>query len=463
MNLSPRSPSPSVLNGTKGFMAFLATYGVLLMCAGLRAQTGGGYLMSFHSCDPAVAPCTGPSSHVVRLATSPDGASWTMVSGLAPSQGSVPDVVRRGDTLYVFTPNTVRRYSISQGVWTATTPVALTDPWTTGGFVDPSVYVDDQGRLVIFYLLGILGQNPAGCASGQATCTRYIHSATEVPGSDGTAFVAEPGHRIALTLGAPGTPPSASDPDIFFADGRYVCLLARGAAVEAYTSESLHGAYVPAASLPNGLLSPSGGAVASALHFHGSGETWVYGHAQQGGETVIRRAVTTHFNAPIPSSAWQTVVTGSSIGLGSGVHVESPGLARDIPQAATSTIFSQGCGSNIQAVTTSGPAEPGRTDFGLLVTGAPVGAPGWLVIGFSNTTWAGGPLPHSLGPTGCDLLVALDIMLPIIADATGDAFVTLPIPDDPALIGLEAYAQAGFVNGTSLSLSAGLAATMGLQ
>ena len=112
-------------------------------------------------------------------------------------------------------------------------PVTLTDPEATGGFVDPSPFVDEQGRLVLFYLLGIIGQNPASCAPEETTCVKHFHSAVEVEGSDGTAFVAEPGDRVQVTIHMPG---SASDPDIFYDGSRYVLYISRGANVQVYTS-----------------------------------------------------------------------------------------------------------------------------------------------------------------------------------------------------------------------------------
>ena len=55
-------------------------------------------LMAFHTC---VSDCSTPRNHMIRLAQSADGASWTEVAGWQPYSGSVPDVFRRGDTVYV--------------------------------------------------------------------------------------------------------------------------------------------------------------------------------------------------------------------------------------------------------------------------------------------------------------------------------------------------------------------------
>ena len=45
-----------------------------------------------------------------------------------------------------------------------------------GNFVDPSMISDSNtGELILFYLPGIIGSNPAGCDN--YPCTKYIRSA----------------------------------------------------------------------------------------------------------------------------------------------------------------------------------------------------------------------------------------------------------------------------------------------
>ncbi len=150
----------------------------------------GAYLLAFHVCDPEVSDCSDPRNHSVYLAQSDDGGNWSVVPGWETYKGSVPDVIRRGETLYVYTPGKVRRYDFATETWESPVIVALTDT-ESDSFVDPSLIIDDQDRLVLFYLAGIIGQDPAGCAPGETSCVKHFRSATEVEGSDGTQFVAD--------------------------------------------------------------------------------------------------------------------------------------------------------------------------------------------------------------------------------------------------------------------------------
>ena len=69
---------------------------------------------------------------------------------------------------------------------------------------------------------------------------------------------------------------------------------------------------------------------------------------------------------------------------------------------------------------------------------------GRLIVGASNTLWAGASLPLDLTPfgaPGCTLLTGLNLLLPAATDASGNAALTLPIPNNPALIGLQVFFQ----------------------
>jgi hypothetical protein len=216
---------------------------LLLVALGVHAPAGAArpaaidraYLLAFLACDQSLYSCNDPRNHRVYLAQSNDGAAWQMVPGWSTYTGSVPDVVRRGDMLACIP--WVRRYRFSTQTWDAPQPVALTDP-EADGYVDPSLFVDAQGRLVLFYLLGITGQDPAHCPPGQPTCVKYFHSATEVAGSDGAAFVADAGDRVAVTI--PST--STSDPDIFYDGTRYASTF-RGRSVQVFLAAGLRESY----------------------------------------------------------------------------------------------------------------------------------------------------------------------------------------------------------------------------
>ncbi len=304
------------------------------------------YLMSMTTCSGG-GNCSTPDQHRVALAESADGAAWTLIPGWGnfAYQGSVPDVIRRGDTVYIFTPNEVARYQLDTGTWLPSAPVALTDPDTTGGFVDPSAYIDDQGRLVLFYLLGILGSDPAGC-NGAPTCIKYIHSATEVAGSDGTAFVVNPGHRLTVPTGG-SDPPIASDPDIIRVGDEFIVLLSRGTSTQLWTSSDLHGTFALSTSLPGGFLWQNGPAVASGFHFDSTGEFWFYGHefSAAHGTKVIRRAVVSSITDQVPAAAWTTVVGPNDLGLSNATELGSPGVALNMSGTAPGTTDCYGDGS----------------------------------------------------------------------------------------------------------------------
>ncbi len=291
----------------------------------------GTYLLSFLACDTGASDCANPDNHRVYLAQSNDGANWSLVPGWTTYAGSVPDVIRRGNTLYVYTPGYVRRYRFATDTWEDPVPVTLTDP-DADSFVDPSLYVDDQGRLVLFYLLGVFGQDPAGCASGESTCVKHFHSATEVAGSDGAQFVAEPGDRSQVTVNAPAT---ASDPDIFYDGSRYVLYISRGSSIQVYTSPTLHGSYTVTTGLPGGYLTLDGG-VGSGYFDSATGHYWTYVHTNQG---VIRRAVHASLGTQLAGGDFTTVLSGSGIGLGASYWVGSQGFAVNTAGLTTTYIF----------------------------------------------------------------------------------------------------------------------------
>lgn len=266
------------------------------------------YLMSFHTCAPGSADCNNPANHIVQLAQSADGSSWSLVGGWQSYKGSVPDVFRRGNTLYVISTSGLTRVDMTTGA-TTTSTVTLNE----GTFVDPSLAQLPDGRLILFFLPGVPGQDPAQCAAGEASCVRQIRSAVEVAGSDGARFVVDAGARVSETI----TSGAFSDPDIFFNGTEWVLYVSRGPSVHAYTSSSLQGSYAFKAVVSNSL-----GGVPAGLQLAG-GTIATYVHSSVGASTEIRRATSATGTSPI--SSFQTTLTAQSIGLGT--HAESPGLA----------------------------------------------------------------------------------------------------------------------------------------
>ena len=78
-----------------------------------------------------------------------------------------------------------------------------------------------------------------------------------------------------------------------------------------------------------------------------------------------------------------------------------------------------------------GPATPGNNRFALRLTDAAPNAPAWLILGISNTSWAGGALPQVMGAIGAPnarLFVSPDFLFSVTTDAEGNASLPLPIP-----------------------------------
>jgi len=277
------------------------------------------YIMSFLTCD---ASCTGFQDHMVNLAESDDGINWTLVLNFISYNGSVPDVVIRGNKLYLYTPGKVKRYDNSTDTWDSNTSfVSITD--SIGGqvqFVDPSAYVDSAGRIVLFFLNSTgnpMGQDPAGCQT--YPCIKYFDSATEIPGSDGAQFVKNCGHRTLISIPSG----SASDPDIFFNGDKYIMYISRGGSTYACQSNSLHGIYTAMPNLTDGMLTYQGG-VPCGFFDSISGNYWTYIHANVSGNTVIKQAVHADFNTLLNN--FNTVISGPIIGEPSTTKTESPGF-----------------------------------------------------------------------------------------------------------------------------------------
>ncbi len=282
----------------------------------------GAYLMALHACDAAVADCRQPRNRQVYLAESDDGGRWNLVEGWKPYAGSVPDLILRDRTLYVYAAgeNALRRYHLDTGV--AEPPTAVSIEGLPSGFADPSLTLDEEGRLVLFLLHGRTGSDPAVCPPGQPTCVQRFGSATEIPGSDGTQFKLDEGDRVRIALGEPGAPRSASDPDIFFDGRRWVLYISHGLSTSVWTADQLRGSYQKLGDLALG----TGGVAAG--HFDSlSGRYWTYAHSVKDGVSVIRRAVHAALGDLLSEADWQTVITGPTLGLTATTRVESPRFA----------------------------------------------------------------------------------------------------------------------------------------
>ncbi|MFY9345007.1 MAG: galactose oxidase-like domain-containing protein [Planctomycetota bacterium] len=94
--------------------------------------------------------------------------------------------------------------------------------------------------------------------------------------------------------------------------------------------------------------------------------------------------------------------------------------------------FGAGCGTSGARLEPYGAPVPGQT-LELHLRDAAPGAPHFVLIGFSSTSWSGTPLPLAI-PTalgfapGCTLFVSLELWPMVVAGANGEAVVQLAIP-----------------------------------
>ena len=133
-----------------------------------------------------------------------------------------------------------------------------------GNFVDPSLINDPiTGELILFYLPGIIGSNPAGCPDSDDDgeddypCTKYIRSAVTVLSND-SMYVID-GDRVEKEISS-GT---FSDPDIITDGmGTYFLYVSEGQSVRVYTYGELDNTFEE-----QGLASDGQGGVPSGIHF----------------------------------------------------------------------------------------------------------------------------------------------------------------------------------------------------
>ena len=116
--------------------------------------------------------------------------------------------------------------------------------------------------------------------------------------------------------------------------------------------------------------------------------------------------------------------------------------------------------------TASGTPETGAFPQYNVISG-PVNSLAILVLGFSNTSFSGIPLPLPLGSAapGCTIYNDLALTLNVLTNAAGSGLVQVPIPNDVNLIGGTYYTQywglqIGF-NSLGLSFSNGITTNIG--
>ncbi|MCX6153050.1 MAG: T9SS type A sorting domain-containing protein [Candidatus Kapabacteria bacterium] len=278
------------------------------------------YLMAFHTCTGT--NCGDPKNHVTKIAESDDLINWNLIPNLPQMPGSVPDLIARGDKLYVYNPGQVRTYNNSSKVWEPSSPVSIIDSNNNKiDFVDPSPYLDSNGKIVLFFLnsTGLFGQDPAGCKT--YPCVKFFDSAIEEDAADGKKFRLVPGHRLTIVL----QNGSASDPDIFYDGKDYILYISRGANTYAYHSSSLQGNYNVFQNLTNSLLTSAGG-VACGYYDSTTKKYYSYIHTNENGTTLIKVAVHQDFNSQLSPTDFKPAISGTLMNLGANSNCESPGI-----------------------------------------------------------------------------------------------------------------------------------------
>jgi len=297
----------------------------------------GAYVMGFHTCS---SDCENPVGHTVRLVQSQDGVVWTDVVGWKPLSGSVPDVIRRGNTLYVIGAGLTRI--------DMTTGKATADYFKVKKADGKSALARDvsfagqlsDGRFVVAYVPSM--QDVVGAAAIP------VQLAVEDVGSNGSTYTFT-GTAISIgstSLPVPGQP---TDPDIFFNGTQWVLYVSVGANVVSFTSSSISGPYDTASAT---VVSSNAGGVPAGVQSDGGVMAFVNSGPTRD-SLVIKRAVSATGTTPLPSSAFTTVLTGAAYGA---TTAESPGIARNTPGIECGT----GCSGTTTTTATTTPAKAGR-------------------------------------------------------------------------------------------------------
>ena len=307
----------------------------------------GKYLLVFNDRDcnlPGVVKrardrCTQPKFSRVHLLQSDDGATWRSVPGFEPFPGGVPDAVRRGNTLYIYAnlmnPNPalggiglrVRKYHFDTDTWDDPVCVELAGgrgpypPRSLGARfpeqefpIEESVIIDDDGRIVLFYVLGYEEDE----LRGQCGFTEYVRSATEVEGSDGTKFTVDEGDRFTLTACEENEAVSLiANVEVFRGPYGYIMYAGflspgetgGGVGILALESMDLHGGYRPVQGLPDGILAKNVAAHPGGYYDAAAEEYWTFTvPARPEPKDVILRAVHNRIDRPLSGSQFRTVV-----------------------------------------------------------------------------------------------------------------------------------------------------------
>ena len=284
------------------------------------------YLMAFHSCNVVQDNCGNPLNHQVHVAGAEQLDRWFLLDEIASFAGSVPDLLLRDGILYLYSLPELRRLDLRTGEWLATIYLEILDEdGLPMMYVDPSVTLDQQGRISLFFMLGAVGQDPATCGPEESSCRKEFYSATEEVGSLGSEFTLDTGIRMSIDISAGEI---AADSDIFAGPDGFYQYVSRGQTVQVFFSTELRGSYTPVAAFSDGMLTaqaaggiPAGDYDAQTQQFH------VFVASQQGGSSVIRMA-SHNMMEQLLDDDFQTIIAGED--YFSEQHlVSSPGFWRN--------------------------------------------------------------------------------------------------------------------------------------
>jgi hypothetical protein len=298
----------------------------------------GDYLMAIFACDAIICMEPNAFNHEVWIAYSDDGVDWTFPQEDVPFEGSVPDIIRRENTLYAFGGRgTIKRYHFDRDEWED--PVEYT---TTDGDIrwnDKSPIIGEDGLIHLFFLASeVSGHDPADCPEdNEGPCQQYFRSAIEVEGSDGTLYELQETPNLVVEL-QPGQ--RASDPDVFqLKDGRWGMMITWLEGTAFFVSDTLHGEYQPADGLgdPPYIADPFYG-LGVSHYIPEDDQYWTYinypGEIPGSEEVMIRieRAVHDNFDRKLSESDFQSVIKeGDGSGLPQNYWAASPGFTFNQP------------------------------------------------------------------------------------------------------------------------------------
>jgi hypothetical protein len=230
----------------------------------------GRYLLAYSSCDSA-------GSCRQELVQSRDGIRWATVTGFAKRPGKRPVAIRRASRLYVFDGLSVRRLTIGARSLSELPPTTVSlDSTVPPGWTD--VVAEPSGGLVLVY------------AETLDTGEVAVRTATEEPGSDGTAFITDPGDRLVLDA-------SAGPVSLLRGRSGWVGLNADAECLHALAGGNVRGAYreTGCLTMPSPVSSPSGWWNPRLKRYV------LYGLA----DGAIRRATTPRVNVPLRASRFR--------------------------------------------------------------------------------------------------------------------------------------------------------------